>query len=49
MFGGTAAVGRLPFERYFQDTRSGIVMTLANDTAYQTIGSVCFPAEKHQG
>ena len=43
MFGGTAFAGRLPFERYFRDARAGLVMGLANDVAYETIGTLLFP------
>ena len=43
MFGGTAFAGRLPFERYFRDARAGLVMGLANDVAYGTIGTLLFP------
>jgi hypothetical protein len=31
------------------DAKAGIMMALANDTAYQTIASLLFPAEKRQG
>jgi hypothetical protein len=34
---------------YFRDARAGVVMALANGTAYQTIASPFFPAEKGQG
>jgi alkylation response protein AidB-like acyl-CoA dehydrogenase len=44
MFGGTAFAGRLPFERYFRDARAGLVMGVANDAAYDTIGTLLFPA-----
>jgi alkylation response protein AidB-like acyl-CoA dehydrogenase len=43
MFGGTAFAGRLPFERYFRDARAGLVMGVANDVAYETIGMLLFP------
>ena len=43
MFGGTAFAARLPFERYFRDARAGLVMGLANDVAYGTIGTLLFP------
>jgi alkylation response protein AidB-like acyl-CoA dehydrogenase len=43
MFGGTAFAARLPFERYFRDARAGLVMGLANDVAYATIGTLLFP------
>jgi isovaleryl-CoA dehydrogenase len=43
MFGGTAFAGRLPFERYFRDARAGIVMGMANDQAYEMIGTILFP------
>ncbi len=43
MFGGTAFAGRLPFERYFRDSRAGLVMGQANDVAYETIGTLLFP------
>jgi alkylation response protein AidB-like acyl-CoA dehydrogenase len=49
ILGGTAFAGRLPFQRYFRDARTGIVMALANGTAYQTVASPFFPAEKRQG
>jgi hypothetical protein len=41
--------GRLPFDRYLRDARADIMMALASDTAYQTIASLLFPAEKRQG
>jgi alkylation response protein AidB-like acyl-CoA dehydrogenase len=44
MFGGTAFAGRLPFERYLRDARAGLVMGVANDAAYDTIGTLLFPA-----
>lgn len=44
LFGGTAFAARLPFERYFRDARAGLVMGLANDVAYETIGTLLFPA-----
>ena len=43
IFGGTAFAGRLPFERYFRDARAGIVMGMANDTAYQSMVPLLFP------
>ena len=43
IFGGTAFAGLLPFERYFRDARAGLVMGLANDSAYQMIGGLLFP------
>jgi alkylation response protein AidB-like acyl-CoA dehydrogenase len=43
MFGGTAFAARLPFERYFRDARAGIVMGMANDQAYEMIGTLLFP------
>jgi isovaleryl-CoA dehydrogenase len=43
MFGGTAFAARLPFERYFRDARAGIVMGMANDQAYEMIGTILFP------
>jgi alkylation response protein AidB-like acyl-CoA dehydrogenase len=43
MFGGTAFAARLPFERYFRDARAGLVMGMANDQAYEMIGSILFP------
>jgi isovaleryl-CoA dehydrogenase len=43
LFGGTAFAGRLPFERYFRDARAGLVMGVANDVAYDTIGTLLFP------
>jgi alkylation response protein AidB-like acyl-CoA dehydrogenase len=43
MFGGTAFASRLPFERYFRDARAGLVMGPANDTAYDTLGTLLFP------
>ena len=43
LFGGTAFAGRLPFERYFRDARAGLVMGVANDTAYDTIGTLLLP------
>jgi alkylation response protein AidB-like acyl-CoA dehydrogenase len=43
MFGGTAFAARLPFERYFRDARAGMVMGMANDQAYELIGSLLFP------
>ncbi len=45
MFGGTAFARELPFERYFRDARAGVVMGLANDQAYETIGHLLFPNE----
>lgn len=42
-FGGTAFAGRLPFERYFRDARAGLVMGMANDTAYQNMIPLMFP------
>ena len=44
IFGGTAFAARLPFERYFRDARAGLVMGQANDVAYETIGTLLFPA-----
>ena len=44
LFGGTAFAARLPFERYFRDARAGLVMGVANDAAYDTIGTLLFPA-----
>jgi len=44
MFGGTACAGRLPFERYLRDARAGLVMGVANDASYDTIGTLLFPA-----
>jgi butyryl-CoA dehydrogenase len=44
LFGGTAFAGRLPFERYLRDARAGLVMGVANDAAYDTIGTLLFPA-----
>ena len=44
IFGGTAFAGRLPFERYFRDARAGIVMGMANDSAYQNMVPLLFPA-----
>ena len=44
LFGGTAFAGRLPFERYFRDARAGLVMGVANDAAYEMIGTLLFPA-----
>jgi alkylation response protein AidB-like acyl-CoA dehydrogenase len=50
IFGGTAFAGRLPFERYFRDARAGLVMGLANDVPYDTIGTLLLPAhESHAG
>ena len=43
IFGGTAFAARLPFERYFRDARAGIVMGMANDQAYEMIGTILFP------
>ena len=43
MFGGTAFARELPFERYFRDARAGVVMGLANDQAYETMGTLLFP------
>jgi isovaleryl-CoA dehydrogenase len=43
IFGGTAFAGRLPFGRYFRDARAGIVMGMANDQAYEMIGTILFP------
>lgn len=43
LFGGTAFAARLPFERYFRDARAGLVMGVANDAAYDTIGTLLFP------
>ncbi len=45
MFGGTAFARDLPFERYFRDARAGVVMGLANDQAYETIGDLLFPSD----
>lgn len=42
-FGGTAFAGRLPFERYFRDARAGLVMGMANDSAYQNMVPIMFP------
>ena len=42
MFGGTAFAGRMPFERYFRDDRTGVVMGVANDQAYQIIDGILF-------
>ncbi len=44
LFGGTAFAGRLPFERYLRDARAGLVMGVANDADYDTIGTLLFPA-----
>jgi alkylation response protein AidB-like acyl-CoA dehydrogenase len=41
--GGAAFAKHLPFERYFRDARAGMVMGLAHDVAYQTIGRSLFP------
>jgi alkylation response protein AidB-like acyl-CoA dehydrogenase len=46
LFGGTAFAGRLPFERYFRDARAGLVMGVANDVAYDTIGTLLLPAHE---
>lgn len=43
IFGGTAFAARLPFERYFRDARAGLVMGMANDTAYQNMVPMLFP------
>ena len=43
IFGGTAFASRLPFERYFRDARAGMVMGMANDTAYQNMVPLLFP------
>ena len=43
MFGGTAFARQLPFERYFRDARAGLVMGVANDQAYESIGGLLFP------
>jgi alkylation response protein AidB-like acyl-CoA dehydrogenase len=43
MFGGTAFVARLPFERYLRDARAGLVMGMANDQAYELIASLLIP------
>jgi alkylation response protein AidB-like acyl-CoA dehydrogenase len=43
VFGGTAFAARLPFERYFRDARAGLVMGMANDTAYQNMVPMMFP------
>ena len=43
IFGGTAFAGRLPFERYFRDARAGLVMGMANDSAYQQMVPIMFP------
>jgi alkylation response protein AidB-like acyl-CoA dehydrogenase len=43
VFGGTAFAARLPFERYFRDARAGMVMGMANDTAYQNMVPMMFP------
>jgi hypothetical protein len=42
MFGGTAFAGRMPFERYFRDDRTGVVVGVANDQAYQIIAGILF-------
>ena len=44
MFGGTAFARQLPFERYFRDARAGMIMGVANDQAYETIGDLMFPS-----
>ena len=44
MFGGTAFAGRIPIERYFRDARAGMIMGVANDQAYETIGDLMFPS-----
>lgn len=44
IFGGTAFASRLPFERYFRDARAGLVMGMANDTAYQNMVPMLFPS-----
>jgi alkylation response protein AidB-like acyl-CoA dehydrogenase len=43
MFGSTAFAARLPFERDFRDARAGVVMGVANDQAYEMIGTILFP------
>jgi alkylation response protein AidB-like acyl-CoA dehydrogenase len=43
IFGGTAFASKLPFERYFRDARAGLVMGMANDTAYQNMVPLLFP------
>lgn len=43
IFGGTAYSRQLPFERYFRDARAGLIMGVANDQAYVTIGDLMFP------
>ena len=42
-FGGAAFASRMPFERYFRDARAGMVMGMANDTAYQNMVPLLFP------
>ena len=42
-FGGAAYAGRMPFERYFRDARAGMVMGMANDTAYQNMVPLLVP------
>lgn len=42
-FGGAAFAGRMPFERYFRDARAGMVMGMANDSAYQGMIPIMFP------
>jgi alkylation response protein AidB-like acyl-CoA dehydrogenase len=42
-FGGAAYAGRMPFERYFRDAHAGLVMGMANDTAYQNMVPLLFP------
>ena len=42
-FGGAAYAGRMPFERYFRDARAGLVMGMANNTAYQNMVPLLSP------
>ncbi|MFQ6027913.1 MAG: acyl-CoA dehydrogenase family protein [Dehalococcoidia bacterium] len=43
VFGGAAFAARMPFERYFRDARAGLVMGMANDTAYPGMIPMMFP------
>ena len=44
--GGAAFAKRLPFERYFRDARTGLVMGLAPDIALLPLGKLLFPKPK---
>ena len=43
ILGGYGYVRDYPVERYFRDARAGIVMGMANDQAYEMIGTLLFP------